>query len=140
LQRLRLPKIEFREIFEVDRCSLFCNKIDPQRTSNRTSNFPKYVSKGMLLEPRRRTMRRRKFITLIGGAAAWPLAAPAQQAVVPLIGVLMNRAADDPEGQARLASFQKGLQDAGWEVGRNLRIEIRWGADDVELNANMPPN
>ncbi|HEX3115508.1 MAG TPA: ABC transporter substrate-binding protein [Bradyrhizobium sp.] len=52
---------------------------------------------------------------------------------MPLIGVLMNRAADDPEGQARFASFQKGLQDAGWEVGRNVRVEIRWGADDVEL-------
>jgi putative ABC transport system substrate-binding protein len=78
-------------------------------------------------------MRRREFITLIGGAATWPLAASAQQAVMPLIGVLMNRAADDPEGQARFASFQKGLQDAGWEVGRNVRVEIRWGADDVEL-------
>jgi len=78
-------------------------------------------------------MRRREFITLIGGAATWPLAASAQQAVMPLIGVLMNRAADDPEGQARFASFQKGLRDAGWEVGRNVRVEIRWGADDVEL-------
>jgi len=78
-------------------------------------------------------MRRREFITLIRGAATWPLAASAQQAVMPLIGVLMNRAADDPEGQARFASFQKGLQDAGWEVGRNVRVEIRWGADDVEL-------
>jgi len=78
-------------------------------------------------------MRRREFITLIGGAATWPLAASAQQAVMQLIGVLMNRAADDPEGQARFASFQKGLQDAGWEVGRNVRVEIRWGADDVEL-------
>jgi len=78
-------------------------------------------------------MRRREFLTLIGGAATWPLAASAQQAVMPLIGVLMNRAADDPEGQARFASFQKGLQDAGWEVGRNVRVEIRWGADDVEL-------
>ena len=77
-------------------------------------------------------MRRRGFIGLAGGVA-WPLMARAQQAAMPLIGVLMNRAADDAEGQARLASFQKGLQVAGWHVGRNVRIEIRWGANDVEL-------
>ncbi len=78
-------------------------------------------------------MQRREFITFISSTVAWPLAARAQSSAVPLIGILMNRAADDPEGQARLASFQKGLQDAGWEVGRNVRIETRWGADDVEL-------
>ncbi len=72
---------------------------------------------------------------LLGGAAAaWPFAARAQPSSIPLIGVLMNRAADDPEGQARLASFLKGLQDAGWDVAsRAARIEVRWGADDVEL-------
>jgi putative ABC transport system substrate-binding protein len=77
---------------------------------------------------------RRDFITLLGGAAAaWPLAARAQQAErVRRIGVLMNLAADDPEALARLAAFHQGLQEAGWVVGRNLRIEYRWGAGDAD--------
>jgi putative ABC transport system substrate-binding protein len=49
------------------------------------------------------------------------------------IGVLLNRAADDPEGQARLAAFQQGLQQLGWSDGGNMRIDTRWGADDVDL-------
>src|SRR4051812_8260001 len=78
-------------------------------------------------------MRRREFITLIGGAAAWPLAARAQQAErVRRIGALINLSADDPEGQARVAAFLQGLQEAGWAVGRNVRIDIRWGAGDAE--------
>jgi putative ABC transport system substrate-binding protein len=79
-------------------------------------------------------MRRREFITLVGGAAAaWPLVARAQQGErMRRIGVLMNRAADNPEGQARLAAFQKALQQLGWSDGRNVRIDIRWGADDVD--------
>jgi len=79
-------------------------------------------------------MRRRTFITLIGGAAvAWPLSARAQQPEqMRRIGVLMNRAADDPEGQARLAAFQQGLQQLGWSDGHNVRIDIRWGEDDVD--------
>ena len=72
-------------------------------------------------------MRRREFITLIGGAAAWPLAARGQQGErVRRIGVLMSLAADDPEDQARLAAFLQGLQEFGWAVGRNIRIETRW--------------
>ena len=72
-------------------------------------------------------MRRREFITLIGGAAAWPLAAWGQQGERVLrIGVLMSLAADDPEDQARLAAFLQGLQEFGWAVGRNVRIETRW--------------
>ena len=79
-------------------------------------------------------MRRREFITLLGGAAAWPLAARAQQAErVRRIGVLMNFSADDAEGQARLAAFRQGLQQAGWSVGGNIRIDYRWAADDAEL-------
>jgi putative ABC transport system substrate-binding protein len=79
-------------------------------------------------------MRRREFLSLLSGAAAArPLAARAQRAErVRRIGVLMNLTADDPEGQARVAAFLQGLQEAGWAVGRNLRIDIRWGAGDVE--------
>ena len=79
-------------------------------------------------------MQRRKFITLLGGAAAaWPLTARAQQPErVRRIGVLMTVAADDPEGQARIAAFQQGLQQSGWTVGRNVRIDTRWGAGDAD--------
>ena len=84
-------------------------------------------------------MRRRAFIALIGGAAAWPLAAHAQQREkVRRIGALMPLAADDPEGQARLAALAQGLQQLGWTVGRNLRIEYRWApgdADDIRRRA-----
>jgi len=79
-------------------------------------------------------VKRREFFTLLGGAAAWPLAARAQQAErVRRIGVLMNFSADDAEGQARLAAFRQGLQQAGWSVGGNIRIDYRWAADDAEL-------
>jgi putative ABC transport system substrate-binding protein len=78
-------------------------------------------------------LKRRDFITLLGAAAAWPLAARAQQRErVRRVGVLMNLAADDAEGQARLVAFLQGLQEAGWAVGRNLRIDLRWGAGDSE--------
>jgi putative tryptophan/tyrosine transport system substrate-binding protein len=78
-------------------------------------------------------IRRREFITLLGGAAAWPLAAGAQQADrVRRIGVLMPLAADDREAPARIAAFHQGLQQLGWNVGRNMRIEYRWGAGDPE--------
>jgi len=78
-------------------------------------------------------MKRREFIGLLGGAGAWPLAARAQQADrVRLIGVLMNTAADDPEGRARNAAFERGLQELGWTDGRNVRIDYRWGAGDAE--------
>ena len=72
-------------------------------------------------------LKRRDFITLLGGvAAAWPLAARAQQAErMRRIGVLMNWAADDPYGQARVAAFQQALQQLGWNDGRNVAIEYR---------------
>ena len=79
-------------------------------------------------------MRRREFITLLGsGAMAWPLTARAQQPEqMRRIGVLMNATADDPYGQARLAAFKQVLQQLGWTDGGNMRIDTRWGEDDVE--------
>jgi putative tryptophan/tyrosine transport system substrate-binding protein len=79
-------------------------------------------------------MRRREFIKVIAGsAAAWPLAARGQQPErMRRIGVLMNPAADDPEGQARIAAFLQGLQESGWTDGRNVRIDTRWAAGDVD--------
>ena len=73
-------------------------------------------------------MRRREFIGLLGSASAWPLAAHAQQpARVRRIGVLTPFIADDTEGHARLTAFAQGLQQLGWTVGQNIRIEYRWG-------------
>jgi putative ABC transport system substrate-binding protein len=79
-------------------------------------------------------MRRRDFIKVITGfAAAWPLGARAQQADrMRRIGVLMGLAADDSEGQARVAAFLRGLQEAGWVVGRNVQIDYRWSAGDAD--------
>ncbi len=79
-------------------------------------------------------MRRREFITLLGGAATWPLAVGAQQPErMRRIGVLMSLGADDAEGQARLAAFVQGLQQLGWTDGCNVRIDARWsGGNDVE--------
>jgi ABC-type uncharacterized transport system substrate-binding protein len=78
-------------------------------------------------------VKRRDFIALLGGAAAaWPLAARAQQSErIRRIGVLMHTAADEPESQARLAAFMQGLQELGWAVGRNMRIDYRWSVGDV---------
>jgi len=82
-------------------------------------------------------MRRREFITLLGGAAlAWPLTARAQQPErVRRIGVLINLAADDPEGHARITAFAQGLQEAGWTTGRNVRIDYRWGGAGADAMA-----
>jgi hypothetical protein len=71
-------------------------------------------------------MIRREFIALLGGAAAWPLAASAQQRErVRRVGVLSSLTENDPETQARLAALARGLRDLGWTEGRNLRIEYR---------------
>jgi len=78
-------------------------------------------------------MRRREFIMLLGGAAAWPLAAHAQQPErMRRIGALMNLTADDPEASARVTALAQGLQQLGWTVGRNLQIDYRWGAGDAD--------
>ena len=85
-------------------------------------------------------MRRRQFITLLGGAAvAWPLAARAQQPDgMRRIGVLLPAAADDAEFQARVAAFHQGLALLGWSIGRNVRIDTRWAtanADTIRRHA-----
>src|SRR5215472_7477857 len=79
-------------------------------------------------------LKRRDFIRLVGGAAAWPLTARAQPTTerVRRIGVLMSTTADDPEGQARIAAFHQGLQEWGWTLGRNARVDVRWGAFDAD--------
>jgi putative ABC transport system substrate-binding protein len=72
-------------------------------------------------------MRRRGFIKLLGGAATWPLAARAQQLDrMRRIGVLLPSVSDDAEFQARLGALLQGLQQSGWSIGRNVRIDIRW--------------
>jgi putative ABC transport system substrate-binding protein len=84
-------------------------------------------------------MRRREFITLMGGAAAWPLPARAQQPErMRRIGVLMAATADDRENQSRIGAFQQGLAALGWTEGRNVRIDTRWAttnADDIRKHA-----
>ena len=78
-------------------------------------------------------MRRRQFITLLCGAAAWPSAAYAQQPQrIPQIGMLMGVAESDPGGQTRIAAFRQGLADLGWAVGRNIHLEYRWAAGDID--------
>jgi ABC-type uncharacterized transport system substrate-binding protein len=77
-------------------------------------------------------MKRREFITLLGGAAVWARAARAQQSDrMRRIAVLMNNAEDDPEGRARAAAFRQGLQAVGWTEGRNLSIDWRWTGGDL---------
>src|SRR5262249_22074464 len=83
-------------------------------TPNRRGHMASYIE------------RRRFLATLLGGAAAWPLAARAQQRGMRRIGVLMTIAADDPESFARLAVFLHRLQELGWVHGRNMRMEYRW--------------
>jgi putative ABC transport system substrate-binding protein len=77
-------------------------------------------------------IKRREVIAGLGSAVAWPLAARAQGERMRHLGVLMSYAGNDQEGQARLATFLRGLQEVGWAVSRNLRVDIRWGAGDAE--------
>src|SRR3954465_13994568 len=90
-------------------------------------------------------MRRRDFIIGLGGAAVvlalCPITARGQQRErVRHVGVLMPFTADDQEGQARLLAFAQGLQQMGWAIGSNLRIDARWGAGDAERNRNTRRN
>ena len=78
-------------------------------------------------------MIRREFITLLGGAAAWPLAARAQQpGRMPRVGVLMAFDENDPEANRYLSGFTQGLAELGWTNGRNMRMDVRWGAGSVD--------
>jgi putative ABC transport system substrate-binding protein len=85
-------------------------------------------------------MRRREFITLIGGAAAWPLTARAQQPDrMRRIGVLMAFA-ENEEGKAFVATFREVLQKLGWTEGRNIQIHTRWGAIDDAMDQQTLSN
>ena len=82
-------------------------------------------------------MRRREFVGLVGGAAAfavWPRSIRAEQPErVRQIGALINLGADHPESPARIAAFSQGLAEHGWTIGRNVRVDYRWGGGDLEL-------
>ena len=84
-------------------------------------------------------LKRREFITLLGGAAAWPLAAEAQQSEqMRRIGVLIAGLTEkDSEGQLRMAAFRRGLQNIGWIEGHNVHIEERWPGGNAELLAKL---
>jgi putative ABC transport system substrate-binding protein len=79
-------------------------------------------------------MHRRDFIKVVAGSVvSWPIAARTQQSgQIRRIGVLMNKLASDPQGQAPLAAFKQSLEQLGWTDGGNLRIDVCWGADDVD--------
>src|SRR5262249_13965217 len=86
-------------------------------------------------------LKRRAFITLLGGAAAWPLAARAQQAErMRRVGVLTPLPAGDAEGHAWLTAFTQALQQSGWTVGQNVRIDYRWALAIPQPCASMQPN
>jgi len=73
-------------------------------------------------------LRRREFMSLLGGAATWPLVARAQQGgQMRRVGILMGAASDDPDAQANIAALHQGLQEAGWVIGSNLRVDVRCG-------------
>src|SRR5262252_5345894 len=78
------------------------------------------------------TMQRREFITLLGGAVAWPFAAGAQPGDrVRRIGVLNGGDQNDPVAKSRLSAFTQALADLGWTDGRNVRMDLRWGGGDI---------
>ena len=84
-------------------------------------------------------LRRREFIAGLGGAAAWPLAARAQQADrVRRIGVLMGLDENDPVAKTYVSAFTQALADLGWTDGRNVRMDVRWGRVDIPLRLENP--
>jgi putative ABC transport system substrate-binding protein len=85
-------------------------------------------------------MRRRSFITLLGGAVAWPLAASAQQGDrVRHIGVLVPFDENDPEGKLRYSAFTEALANLGWADGRNVQMDLRWGRGDTNRIRALAP-
>ena len=81
-----------------------------------------------------RHTKRREFIAGLGSTVAWPVVARAQQRMpMRRIGVLMTNAADDPVGAAQNAAFAQGLQQLGWMIGVNVRVDYRWGASEADL-------
>src|SRR5262249_55927028 len=100
----------------------------PDATPHRAGNSTRHCRRGD------RMIQRREFITLLGGAAAaWPLAARAQQTErMRRIGVLNYLAADDPDSSPRVAAFAQALQGLGWFDGRNIQIDYRWGGGDLD--------
>src|SRR5262249_36941756 len=87
----------------------------------------------MPCEPRGSAMRRREFLGILGGAVVWPVAAEAQQAEhVRRVGLLNILGSEDPEGQARRTVFEQTLQQLGWTVGRDLKIETRQVGGDLD--------
>src|SRR5262245_35097634 len=120
-------------------CGFACRAIDQVRASDQRSDRPYYRCRRAAdsAGPRRRRdrmIRRREFITIIGGAAvaSLPLAARAQQGGIRRIGVLAPVAGDDPDVQARHAAFVQGLEQLSWTNGRNLRIDARWGGGNPD--------
>jgi putative tryptophan/tyrosine transport system substrate-binding protein len=80
-------------------------------------------------------IKRREFIAGLGGAAAWPLAARAQQPDrMRRIGVLMPLEENNPEARANLSAFMQGLSDLGWTDGRNVQMDVRWSGDNADRN------
>src|SRR6185503_15423091 len=78
-------------------------------------------------------MRRREFIGVLGGAVGWPLAVRAQSERVRHIGMLLNRAENDPDGQVLVSTVKQGLEQHGWSEGHNIRLSIRYGNSRPEL-------
>src|SRR6516164_6376271 len=80
-------------------------------------------------------MKRRGFLAAVGSAAAWPVVGRAQQpGAMRRIAVLMNRTANDSEASSFVGAFAQGLAELGWAIGRNVRVEYRWSANDVDLD------
>jgi len=82
-------------------------------------------------------VRRRQFITLLGGAAVWPTVASAQPERIRRIGVLSTQADDDPDARSRIAAFRQKLQQLGWTDGRNVRIDERWAGGGVTARRSV---
>src|SRR5262245_1742708 len=111
---------------------------DPKRTLVGTSGVPVPVATMLVLSLSGARMRRREFLTFIGGALiAKPLSAHAQGERVRRIGVLLPSGADDPEYQARMKAFTERLVQLGWIEGRNIQIETRWGKGNAEQTRKL---